>query len=37
MRFGDRFYGALGGTVYRAKSSLDTDKGYRDAVVRCRA
>ena len=36
-RFGDRFYGVLGGTVTRSTSSLDTDKGYRDAVASCRA
>ncbi len=36
-RFGDRFYGVLGGTVTKSRSSLDADKGYRDAVASCRA
>lgn len=37
VRFDDRFYGVLGGTASAAKSSLDTDKGYRDALASCRA
>ncbi len=37
VRFGDRFYGVLGGTVTKAESSLDSDKGYRGSVARCRA
>ena len=37
IRFDDRFYGVAGGTVHEASSSLKSDKGYRAAVLRCRA
>jgi hypothetical protein len=37
IRFGDRFYGVAGGTVHETSASLQSDKGYRAAVIRCRA
>jgi hypothetical protein len=35
--YADHYYGVLGGTVREAKSSLEDDIGYRDAVASCRA
>jgi hypothetical protein len=37
IRFDDRFYGVAGGTVHHTATSLLSDRGYRAAVLRCRA
>jgi hypothetical protein len=37
VSYGDRFYAVLGGTIHAAESSLDDDRGYRNAVASCRA
>lgn len=36
VRYADHFYGVLGGTVHRTESRLSKDRGYGDAVARCR-
>jgi len=37
VRYADRFYGVLGGTVHEVTSPLDHDRDYLAAVRRCRA
>jgi hypothetical protein len=37
IRFADRFYGVAGGTVHHTATALLSDRGYRAAVLRCRA
>ena len=37
IRFDDRFYGVPGGTVHEVSTSLEQDREYRAAVLRCRA
>ena len=37
IRYADRFYGVLGGTVHEVARSLDRAPDYRDAVSSCRA
>ena len=37
IRFDDRFYGVPGGTVHEVPTSLEQDREYRAAVLRCRA
>ena len=37
VRYDDRFYGVLGGSVHEASAPLDKDRKYRATVLRCRA
>lgn len=37
VRYGDHFYAVPGGTIHETKSSLEDDRGYREAVKSCRA
>jgi len=37
VRYDDRFYGVVGGSIHESTSSLDDDMDYRDAVASCRA
>ena len=37
VSYGDHFYAVLGGTIHGTESSLEDDRGYRDAVASCRA
>jgi len=37
VRFADRYYGVLGGTVSEAARGLDEDRDYREAVRSCTA
>ncbi|MBB6629030.1 hypothetical protein H5V45_17015 [Nocardioides sp. KIGAM211] len=35
-RYADHFWAAVGGEIHETESVLDKDRGYRDAVARCR-
>jgi hypothetical protein len=37
VSYGDHFYAVLGGTIHGTESSLEDDRGYRNAVASCRA
>ena len=37
VRYGDHFYGMLGGTAYETEQPLDEDRDYRAATRRCSA
>ena len=37
VRYADRYYAVFGGTVHEASTSLEKDREYRAAVLRCRA
>ncbi len=37
VRFDDQFYAVPAGRIHQAESSLEQDKKYRSAVLRCRA
>lgn len=37
VRYADRFYGVLGGTIHQASGPLEQDRDYMAAIRRCRA